>query len=218
MPASFPAYLWGIEIYSLFKDWNSELDSQPTYEVLKSYCILCGPWYSQRIPSLPMRYWNYWIEIVKNENTLFPAYLWGIEIFWSCWAYRNKNNSQPTYEVLKFAEVYDYLTGYDEDSQPTYEVLKCLWLKNLSKLKPTIPSLPMRYWNLDIIIDKNLINEIPSLPMRYWNSNHRIWWCHKITNSQPTYEVLKSSSFCLVEIENWIPSLPMRYWNLFFIF
>ena len=79
-------------------------NSQPTYEVLKWDKLYRACNHHNRIPSLPMRYWNntknmkrflnfiiipslpmrYWnlvIQLMKwVREKQFPAYLWGIEI------------------------------------------------------------------------------------------------------------------------------------------
>ena len=98
----FPAYLWGIEIMPPGILSQFFLNSQPTYEVLKSpslrdksfFLLYSQPTYEVLkceyqatflqhwflIPSLPMRYWNM-IRVGAGRGNQF--------------------NSQPTYEVLK---------------------------------------------------------------------------------------------------------------------
>ena len=76
----FPAYLWGIEIKKKSSHDVFDVNSQPTYEVLKLH-YHTERW-GKRVDSQPT------YEVLKFANLIlstcsfftFPAYLWGIEI------------------------------------------------------------------------------------------------------------------------------------------
>ena len=101
MDGSLPAYLWGIEtrrgcrwcqnpapVTSLpMRNWNPPVSLsnprgfgcyQPTYEELKLVWIVLLL-AAILVTSLPMRNWNPKNGWPKNDLTVLPAYLWGIE-------------------------------------------------------------------------------------------------------------------------------------------
>ena len=144
-----------------------------------------------------MRHWN-WFCYTFSFHTpyLFLPYLWGIETFENIPRYAVKvYRFYPTYEALKqlpitrsfleklcFYPTYEALKPWwDEWDQkekesfyPTYEALKHPRLEKQFK-GMIVFTLPMRHWNLVLVLFWKYCLMVFTLPMRHWNpSPHEI--------------------------------------------
>jgi len=188
-PASFSAYLWGIETFWIFFDGQADLlfsaylwgiethrarrsheglvCSQPTYEELK-HTSTKSMQYNMHVLSLPMRNWN----LAAQAKQGMPVPVLSLPM-------RNWNACGETHSLE--------VTG----SQPTYEELKP---RGKTMLCPTIIevlSLPMRNWNRRLKNYNSKTAGVLSLPMRNWNN------------------ILEEKG----EKKALVLSLPMRNWN-----
>ena len=187
--AGFLSYLWGIETQSQLLLSRRDQRFYRTYEELKHNLSFFCPG-GTNVFIVPMRNWNIYSPLPKNRGWTFLSYLWGIEtltpeILRTC--------NHPFLSYLWGIET-PFLRGMQAPEEPgfyrTYEELKLIhpgykWFSFLVFI------VPMRNWNINILLCTRRDYSVFIVPMRNWNAAELQW----------------------IDITIFVFIVPMRNWN-----